>query len=102
MPSLMQRLMRRPRQVTEVYEVTGAEAVNAKLQSLIDAGTMITSVTPVTVEGKSMIIIIGMPTQPARPPMTAAGQPPHLPAPGPAAPSGQTAVQAAPSVPAKP
>jgi hypothetical protein len=100
-------VMRRPRQITEVYEVTSADALNAKLQALLDTGMMITSVTPLTVEGKSLIIIIGMPAPTARPPM-AAGAPPPLrqPVPGTGSPPGQgqgpAAVQVAPPAPAKP
>jgi hypothetical protein len=96
-------MMRRPRLIVEVYEVTGADALNTKLQSLLDTGMMITSVTPVTADGKSMIVIVGMPAQQPRMPMPSPQLPPgHPGAQVAGAPPSAQAGQGVPQSPAKP
>jgi hypothetical protein len=93
---VMQSAYQRPRQVTEVCEVESAEDLATKIKVFIDSGVMITSVTPVTANGKTMVVLIGMPA--ARPPVPMNGQPVR-----PQAPSVQILPPAAPQpAPAKP
>ena len=70
---VMQPAYQRPHQVTEVCEVEGAEDLATKIKLFIDSGVMITSVTPVTANGKTMVVLIGMPA--SRPPLPVNGQP---------------------------
>ncbi len=77
---VMQPAYQRPHQVTEVCEVEGAEDLATKIKLFIDSGVMITSVTPVTANGKTMVVLIGMPS--ARPPLPMGGQPVRPQAPG--------------------
>lgn len=65
---------RRPHQVVEVIEVESQEALSAKLASLTESGLFISSMTSVTANGKSLLVVVGMPqAQPT--PRSSLGQP---------------------------